>query len=81
MIKVQFSLCLNKYHAMKMCLCLIKHHVIKTCGGVEVYFHAFLTLALDGCEQSGSRSESFTPGERARQLPTGLDAGCAPEPV
>jgi len=27
-------------------LCLTKHHIIKT-NGVEVWFHAFLTLALD----------------------------------
>jgi hypothetical protein len=35
-VKVQLSLCLTKYHAMK------------TYWGVEVYHHAFLTLILDG---------------------------------
>jgi len=39
---------------MKTYLCLIKHHPLKTYGGVEVRFHAFLTLALDGGEQSAS---------------------------
>jgi hypothetical protein len=34
-LKVKLSLCLNKQHVMKMG------------GGVEVYFHIFLTLARD----------------------------------
>jgi hypothetical protein len=27
----------------KISVGIIKHHAIKTCGGVEVYFHIFLT--------------------------------------
>jgi hypothetical protein len=34
----------------KLSLCLTKHHAMKTHGGVEVQFHAFLTLELDGGE-------------------------------
>jgi hypothetical protein len=33
-------------------------------GGVDVYIHIFLTLALAGGEWSASRSGCFTPGER-----------------
>jgi hypothetical protein len=35
-------------------LCLIKHHEVNKYGGVEIYFHIFLTSALD--------MVSFTPG-------------------
>jgi len=31
---------------------------------VKVQLHAFLTLALDGCEWSASRPSRLTPGER-----------------
>jgi hypothetical protein len=31
--KVSLSLCLSKYHTMKMILCLIKHHDMKMYGG------------------------------------------------
>jgi len=31
-------------------LCLTKHHAMKMYTGVEVYFQAFLTSALDGGE-------------------------------
>jgi hypothetical protein len=31
-------------------LCFIKHEVMKTYGGMGVYLHTFLTLALDGSE-------------------------------
>jgi hypothetical protein len=36
---------------------------MKTYEGVEVYFHAFLTSALDGGEWSASRLGHFIPGE------------------
>jgi hypothetical protein len=39
---------------------------MKMYGGVGIYIHVFLTLALDGVEWSASRSGRFTPGERAR---------------
>jgi hypothetical protein len=31
-------------------------------GGVEVWFHAFLTSALNGDQKSASRPDRFTPG-------------------
>jgi len=36
--------------------------------GVEVKFHAFLTLVIDGNEGSVSRSGHFTPGERTPSI-------------
>jgi hypothetical protein len=36
---------------------------MKTYRGMEVYLHAFLTLALDGDEWSDSRPGRFKPGE------------------
>jgi hypothetical protein len=38
---------------------------MKTYGGVDVQIHIFLTSVLVGCEWSVSRSDRFTPGERA----------------
>jgi len=51
MIKVNLSLCLTKYYAMKMS------------GGVEV-LHVFWTSEPDGSEWSASRRGRFIPGER-----------------
>jgi hypothetical protein len=36
---------------------------MKTYGGVDVWLHEFLTLALDGHEWSASRSGRFTPAK------------------
>jgi hypothetical protein len=36
---------------------------MKMYGGVDVQIHVFLTSALDGGEQSASRSSHFTPGK------------------
>jgi hypothetical protein len=36
-------------------LCLTKHHAMTMYGGLEVWFHAFLTSALDGVKWSGKR--------------------------
>jgi hypothetical protein len=44
-----------------MCPYFFKYHVMKTCGEVEVYPHAFLTLALDGGEWSASRFGRSNP--------------------
>jgi hypothetical protein len=33
-------------------------------GGMDVYIHIFLTLAVAGCEWSASRPGRFTPGEK-----------------
>jgi hypothetical protein len=38
---------------------------MKTYGGVDVYIHVFLTSALIGGEWSASRTDRFTPEERA----------------
>jgi len=35
---------------VNLSLCLTKYHTMRTYGTVEVQFHAFLTLALDGDE-------------------------------
>jgi hypothetical protein len=43
----------------------MKHYAMNVCGGMEVYIHVFLTLALVGGEWSVSRPGRFTPGERA----------------
>jgi len=49
-----------------MCYCKIKGKSKgRRIGGVEVYLHAFLTLALDGGEWSTSRNDRVTPGVRA----------------
>jgi hypothetical protein len=45
-------------------LCLTKHEAMKAYEGVEVQLHVFLNSALDGCEWSAARPDSFTPGER-----------------
>jgi hypothetical protein len=37
---------------------------MKAYGGVDVYIHIFLTLALLGGEWSASRLGRFTPGKR-----------------
>jgi hypothetical protein len=41
---------------------------MKTYGGVEVYLHAFLTLALNGCGWSVSHPGHFIPEERAPSI-------------
>jgi hypothetical protein len=46
-------------------LWLIKHYAIKKYGGVEVFFHIFLSLALNGGEQSALCLDCFTPEKRA----------------
>jgi hypothetical protein len=37
---------------------------MKAYGGMDVYIHIFLTLALVGGEWSASRPDRFTPRER-----------------
>jgi hypothetical protein len=39
---------------MKLFLSLIKQQIVKKYGEMEVGLHTFITLALDGCEQSAS---------------------------
>jgi hypothetical protein len=56
----------------------IRHHVIKMFGLMEVLIHSLLTSALKG-ELSASCSSNFTPGKEP-PVPTGLEAGRAPEP-
>jgi hypothetical protein len=45
---------LFKKRGAKLFLCFNKHHDVKTYDEVEVYFHAFLTSALDRSEWSVS---------------------------
>jgi hypothetical protein len=42
----------------------MKYHIKKMYGGMEVYFQAFLTLALHGGGWSTSHSGHFFPGKR-----------------
>ena len=34
---------------LELSVCVIKLHDVKVCGGMQVYLHAFLISALDGC--------------------------------
>jgi hypothetical protein len=51
-------------HQTTVIFIIIMYHAMKTYGKVEVQFHAFLTSAMDGGEQSDSLPGHFTPGER-----------------
>jgi hypothetical protein len=42
-----------------------EHHAMEAYWGMEVWFHTFLTSALDGGEWSVSRAGHFNPRERA----------------
>jgi hypothetical protein len=44
---------------------LIKDYAMKAYGGVDVYIHIFLTLALAGGKRSASHPDHFTPRGRA----------------
>jgi hypothetical protein len=55
---------------VKLSLILIKHHAKKIYGVVEILFHSFLTLVLDGGEWSASCPSCLTPGERASGIHT-----------
>jgi hypothetical protein len=46
-------------------LCLPKYHAIKTRGEMEVQLHLFLTSTLDGDEWSNSHPSHYIPGVRA----------------
>jgi hypothetical protein len=48
---------------VEISLHLIKHHAMKTRGGVEVYFYAYITSALDVDEWSASRPGRFISRE------------------
>ena len=38
--------------SVKLSCCLVKQHTITKYGGIKVYLHIFLTLALGGGERS-----------------------------
>jgi hypothetical protein len=44
---------------------ILKYHTLKTYGGVEVYLHEFLTLALDLGEWLASRFRRIIPGKES----------------
>jgi hypothetical protein len=52
---------------MIICPCaqVIKHHAMETYGGVDVYIHVFLVLALIGSKCSAFHPGRFSPEERA----------------
>jgi len=52
----------NKVPYHEDILFLTKHRSMKIYEGVEVYFQAFLTSALDGGEWSSSHPGLFAPG-------------------
>jgi hypothetical protein len=58
----------------------MKHHTMMTYGGMEIQFHMFLTSLLDGGEWLASCPGLFTL-EKQTLVPTGYEAGLAPEPV
>jgi len=50
--------------------------------GAEVYIHSFLISVLDGGEWSASRPGRFAlPPGKEHPVPTGEEAGWAPEPI
>jgi hypothetical protein len=53
---------------------------MKMCGGMDIYIHIFLTLALVGGEWSASCPCCFALGTE-HLVPIGYEAGWAPEPV
>jgi hypothetical protein len=56
---------LNVKVKVKLFLCLTKHHAMKTYWGSGGIAARILTSALDGGELLASRSDRFTPRERA----------------
>jgi hypothetical protein len=50
---------------VKLSPCLIKLYTMKTYGGVQVYFHAFLSSASARDEWSVSRPGRFNTAKRA----------------
>jgi hypothetical protein len=55
---------------VKLSLCLTKYHVMKMYGGVEVQLHLIFISALDGGEWSASGPGRITLGEKA-MVPSG----------
>ena len=49
MLSTSTSVAGNK-HEVKLSFCLVKQHTITKYGGIEVYLHVFLTLAVVGGE-------------------------------
>jgi hypothetical protein len=76
---------LHIVYAVKSWTCsyaeLIAYYAMNTYGGVDVYIHVFLILALVGGDWSASGPGRLTP--RGRKPPTliGEEVEWAPEPV
>lgn len=64
---------------VKISLCLKEYHNIKAYRGVEVEFHAFLVLEVDGSEWSASSHGRLIP--KRIPVPIELEAGWGPEPA
>ena len=52
----------------ELSLCLTKHHAMKTYRVMEVKFHTFLNVVLDGGEGSASNPSHFMPREIAPDI-------------
>jgi hypothetical protein len=61
---------------VKLSLCLAKYHAVKVYGVVEVQLRVFLTSGLDREELSASRPYRFNPGTY-QYLGTGTGCGIA----
>jgi hypothetical protein len=56
---------------VKLSLCLAKHHSMQTYGGVDVYLHACLTWALNGCKRLTSHAAAALPPGKVAPVPIG----------
>ena len=60
---VQYSLLVNIYVGIQMKTNLVKVRTMWQTGGIEVWFHSFLTSTVDGGECSVSCPGRISPGK------------------